>query len=163
MKTINLTQGKVALVDDEDFERLKKFKWYAIKNKKTFYAKRGVNMGKNKIKHFSMHKEIMGDFPLGMTNIDHKDKDGLNNQKNNLRFCTFSQNMRNRNKQSNNTSGYTGVTYFKKLKKWRAETHLNKKHISLGLYDNKIDAAKAYNEFAKEHHGEFAVLNDLSS
>ncbi len=162
MKTIKLTQGKFAFIDDEDFERVSKYKWYAVKNKKQFYVKRGENMGNNKIKHYSLHHEIMGKIPKGFTNIDHIDRNPLNNQKSNLRFCTFSQNMQNRRKQSNNSSGYNGVTWHKKSQKWRAETRFNKKHISLGLYVNIKDAAKAYNKFALEHHKEFAVLNEIN-
>jgi len=161
MKTIKLTRDKITLVDNDDYKELSKVKWFAAKNKKNFYAKRGINLGKNKIKHLSMHQVIMSKPPEDHLQIDHIDGNTLNNQRNNLRFCTQSENMRNRRKQSNNTSGYVGVTYHKQVKKWRAETHLNGKHISLGLYEDIIEAAKAYNKFAIENHKEFAVLNEI--
>lgn len=85
MKEIPLTQGKVALVDDEDCERLNQFKWYALKRPNTWYAVRNVWV-ENKRTAISMHREIM-DASRGQE-IDHKNGDGLYNLKVNLRFCT---------------------------------------------------------------------------
>lgn len=93
MKEIKLTQGKVVLVDDEDYEYLNQFKWYALKNHRTYYAQRVIQ--NNYIKRtLKMHRVIM-DTPCGLE-VDHIDGDGLNNQKCNLRNCTFAENRKNR-------------------------------------------------------------------
>ena len=155
MKEIKLTQDKIALVDDEDFEYLNQFKWYAGKSINTFYACR--RLGKTEIR---MHREIMKtqlENNIGKL-IDHKDGNGLNNQKNNLRTCTISENNKNRH-TINNSSGYLGVSLSKRRKKWLAQIKNNKKVIYLGYFKDKKDAAKAYNEAAIKYHGEFASPN----
>ena len=154
-KEIKLTQGKVAIVDDADFEYLNQFKWYANNN----YAVRCFTVSKNKVNRILMHREIMK-ISKGLI-IDHIDRNGLNNQKNNLRICTNSQNLMNRCKNINNTSGFKGVVYNKLDKKYRAKIYFNSKCISLGCYIDPKDAAKAYNEAALKYHGEFANLNKI--
>jgi len=161
MKRIKLTRGKYALVDDEDYGRLNKDKWYAEKNGKTFYAARNIRNSDGKRALSKMHRELMGN-PVGKL-IDHKDENGLNNQKYNLRVCTRSQNQMNRGKTKNNTSGYKGVSWHRRIKKWGAHIRANNKLKHLGYFDNKNDAAKAYNEAATEYHGEFAQLNKIPS
>ena len=143
MKEIKLTQDKIALVDDEDFEYLNQFKWYAVNYKNNFYSCRTLRQSKIK-----MHREIMKtqlENNIGKI-IDHIDGNGLNNQKYNLRTCTNAENCRNRH-SVNNSSGYLGVS--KRSKKWKAQISVNKKVICLGTFEDKKDAAKAYNEAAK--------------
>jgi len=156
MKEIKLTQDKIALVDDDDFEYLNQFKWCANKLRNTFYAIRTLK--KTKI---SMHREIMKtqlENNIGKI-IDHIDGYGLNNQKYNLRTCTSAENSRNRH-FVNNSSGYLGVFKIKsKKEKWKAQIVVNKKSIYLGIFKDKKDAAKAYNEAAIKYHGEFARPN----
>lgn len=106
-----------------------------------------------------LHRLIMN-APKGMS-IDHINGDKSDNRKSNLRICTNSENLRNRGSQSNNTSGYKGVSWSKELKKWRTQICINKKHIHVGLFKDKIEAAKAYNEAAIKYHGEFAKLNEI--
>lgn len=160
MKQIPLTQGQFALVDDEDYEILSKFKWHASKERRNWYALRRGNNDSNESRLFKMHRQI-----LGLTDskicIDHKDGNGLNNQKSNLRIATNSENQRNKKVQSNNKSGFKGVYFDKKLKKWRAVFNPNKKSIHIGCFHYPEDAARAYNEIAKKHYGEFARLNDV--
>ena len=154
MKTINLTQGKVALVDDEDFEELNKYKWFAFKNGNTFYALRSAKTINKKRKVIYMHR-VLANTPDGM-NTDHKDRDGLNNQKSNLRACTYAENCRNKLKAPNNTSGYKGVHFHKASQKWTAYLRVDKKAISFGYFDSKEMAHQAYVEGVKKHHKEFA-------
>jgi len=90
---------------------------------------------------------------------DHKNKDGLDNRKSNLRTCCKSQNMSNRKIQLNNTSGYKGVYWHKYARKWMASIKVNKKPIYLGLFVDPIEAALAYDKNAVEKFGEFADTN----
>jgi hypothetical protein len=152
MKEIPLTQGKVALVDDGEFEELNKYKWHVLWNGYSFYAVRSV--GKKTI---SMHRQIMGT-PKGM-DTDHRDMNTLNNQRFNLRICTGSQNMYNSGKRKNNTSGYKGVTFNKKKRKFQAQIRVPGKRFYLGLFTTPIKAAIAYDIAAKRLHGVFAQLN----
>lgn len=157
MKQILLTKGQFALVDDEDFEYLNQFKWCAVKGSNTYYAiKSGYNKGKNP--QIKMHRLIS---KLNDSNIlcDHKDNNGLNNQKENLRISNKSQNGMNRGPQKNGTSKYKGVSWFAKANKWMAKITLNRKQIYIGYFEDITDAAKAYDEKAKELFGEFAWLN----
>lgn len=158
MKEILLTKGMSSLVDDEDFEMLSKFKWYAEKTKSTHYAMcYFYNTDKNRKDHYRMHRKI-----LGCTNrtevIDHIDGNGLNNQKSNLRICTQAQNRLNSKKRLNNKSGFIGVSLFEN-KVYRARIHMNKKEYHLGYFKTAIEAAIHRDKIAKSMHGEFAVLN----
>ena len=154
-KKIPLTQGMFALVDDEDFKELSKHKWHIRKKKYTFYARARIEIDGNR-KLVYMHRIIM-DAPKDRQ-IDHKNGDGLDNQRSNLRFCTNGQNQHNRRK-GKGTSKYKGVHWLKDNKRWRASIGFNKKLINLGCYDNETDAAKAYDRKALELFGEFARTN----
>lgn len=161
MKEIKLTQGKVALVDDEDFEYLSQFNWsvFIPPNRKTCYAARGFTIGKNRRSTVRMHREIMKAPPS--MQVDHRDGNGLNNQKENLRVCTASQNRMNEGIRKDSTSGYRGVHWVKGKKKWKAVIVRNRKFYQLGYFPTKELGAAAYNEAAKEIFGEFAVLNKI--
>lgn len=159
MKLIPLTHEKFAQVDDDDFEYLNQFKWYAKKGKKTYYAARTGSM-KNKVagKNIFMHREII---KLTDSKIfgEHKDHNGLNNQRNNLREATCSEN--NKNKSSCGKYAFLGVSE-KKVGKYsycRATIKANGKYIHLGYFKTEIEAALKYNEAAKIYHKEFANLN----
>lgn len=149
MKEIKLTQGKVAIVDDEDYERINKHKWCCIGG----YAGRNING-----KHYYLHWEIIGKPKKGLE-IDHTNKNKLDNRKSNLRICNRSQNNRNVFTNKSNKSGYKGVIWLKQNKKWMAQITFNYKRIYLGLFTNKLDAAKAYNDAARRYHKEFSSLN----
>lgn len=154
MKEIRLTQGKVAMVDDGDFDYLNRFRWYAQKSKRTYYAIRKQN-GKSIL----MHRLILGiDDRKILT--DHRDHNGLNNQKINLRASTALQNACNKIPKINGTSKYLGVSWCRQTNKWQSHIR-HKKSKNLGRFDSEIDAAKAYNKAAIELHGEFANLNVL--
>lgn len=155
MKEIKLTQGKIALIDDEDFEELSRYKWCAKKNRKTFYAIRGIKKTNGKWTTLYMHRFILRE-SNSLVITDHKDENGLNNQKYNLRPCTASKNKMNRGKQANNTSGFKGVSWHKRMKKWKAEIEAKGKIFFLGLFLTPEEAYKAYCEAAQKHHKEFA-------
>jgi len=166
MKLIPLTQGLFAKVDDEDYEWLNQWKWLAKESDKGhFYACRNPprEKGKNRTM-IRMHNLIMG--VLEGNRVDHKDRDGLNNQRNNLRFSTPSQNSANTSVRVNKkSSNYFGVFKMKSYNKtyWKAAIKVNYKQVSLGTYpftaNGEVLAAKAYNEAAVKYKGEFAHIN----
>ncbi|MGG5541944.1 AP2 domain-containing protein [Burkholderia vietnamiensis] len=152
MKEIPLTKGFVALVDDEDFEALSKYRWHVTECGRNRYAERSVREGK-RVRKILMHREILQPHP-GM-HVDHRDGDGLNNQRANLREATRSQNQHNRGKSCNNTSGYKGVSRHSRDGSWAASISKDGKHINLGYYATPELAYGAYCRAAEELHGEF--------
>lgn len=155
MKKIKLTQGKFALVDDDDFERLNKYKWFAYNSRGKFYARRnGRNKETGKQYIIHMHRIILGKIPQEKE-VDHKDGNGLNNQRNNLRLANRFQNMQNRKLNRDNKSGHKGVLWHSRDHVWTATGRLNGKQTHLGYFKNILDAKKAYDKFAKENYGEF--------
>lgn len=156
MKKIPLTQDKIAFVDSKDFLALNKYKWYAKKDRKTFYAVRKSPTVDGTRNMIYMHMVIMKTSKGKQT--DHIDGNGLNNQRKNLRVCTSAENCRNSGKQVNNKSGYKGVSWFKSNKKWVAEIKVDKKRIYLGSFDDKLLAYAAYCRACIKYHGKFAKL-----
>ena len=136
-------------VSDDDYDELNKYSWSKRVSCSKVYAVSFING-----KHVYMHR-----FILGLTDkniyVDHKDHDGLNNQRENLRISNSSTNQKN--KRPYGSSKYLGVNWH--ITKWRAAINNNGKQIYIGVYDNEIEAAKAYDKFAKKYHGEFANLN----
>jgi len=155
-KEIPLTQGKTAIVDDDMYEYLNQWKWCAHKHRSTFYAVRGVKLRPFQ-KIIKMHRLILND-PIGLL-IDHQDGNGLNNTRENLRICTNVENLRNRGRQTNNKSGFKGVSWNKNKQKYHARIKAQGKYVHIGYYDNPIDAAKAYDEAAMKYFWEFARTN----
>ncbi len=160
MKQIPLTQNKFALVDDEDYQELSLFKWCAVRRRTTWYAVRGGSRDESgKQKSFLMHRAILGLKKGDKLESDHRDHNGLNNRRSNLRLCTHSQNCMNRKLQKDVTSKYKGVCWNKKRNKWTAEIRKDGKKHYLGCFDSEIEAAKVYDKRATELFGEFAYLN----
>jgi hypothetical protein len=158
MKRIALTRGKVALVDDADFEWLRQWKWHALNphpGTETWYAYRATH-GKPR-RFLLMHREILGT-PNGLL-TDHRDRNGLNNQRSNLRVANYTQNVCNRGMMRTNTSGFIGVFWSDSCKKWKASIENNGTQQHLGVFIDKEDAARAYDASALRLRGEFAVLN----
>ena len=155
MKELILTQGYVAYVDDEDYPLLSRYKWRVNKGKWGIYAQANVD-GMEVV----LHRFILG-APFDME-VDHKDHNGLNNVKDNLRLCTSSQNKQNTRIRIDNKLGYKGVYFNTKEKKYYAmikppET----KRLFLGGFDTAVEAARAYNVAAEMYFGEFAFLNTI--
>lgn len=158
MKEIVLSQGKVASVDDDDFEYLSQWKWHARKGKNTFYAARNTSRKNPPKIVVLMHRAILN--LKNTTDIaDHIDRNGLNNCKSNLRIATGTQNNANATSAKNSTSKYLGVYWYKTRNKWKSEITKNRKNICLGYFPTEEDAAFAYNQAAIIYHGEFANLN----
>jgi len=156
MKEIQLTQGKVAQVDDEDYEFLNQWKWCAAKSGNTFYAIRTmINNGNRRTTR--MHRLILN-APIGI-DVDHRDCYGLNNQRYNLRFCTMPQNQMNQRPCANASSIFKGVSWSKKGKVWVSYIYNNYKRFHLGSFKSEIEAAKKYDEAAFNFFGEFARTN----
>jgi len=163
MREIKLSQGKVALVDDEDFESLNTHKWFALKIRNTFYAVRSRWVNGKQQSPVLMHREILCLIDPKVK-TDHKDHNGLNNQRENIRPCTNQENMRNCSRRKSNTSGYKGVCYHKRDKAWRAQIRtIDGKYKTIGSFSSPLEAAIAYNKSAIIHHGKFAHLNNLDS
>lgn len=157
MKEIKLSNGKVALVDDEDFEWLNQWKWSASIQGRHFYAVRAIQKEYVRTKIY-MHRFIMDALPGDF--IDHIDRDPLNNQRNNLRTCTWAENQRNKSRKNNSKSKYIGV-HPVPSGKWIAQMTHNGKHQFIGTYKSEEDAAVAYNEMKIKLHGEFCNLNTI--
>jgi len=160
MKEIELSKGYITLVDDEDFEYLNQWKWLSLVRNNCSYAIRREKVN-GKIKVILMHNLIMP-CRKGVL-IDHKDRNSLNNQKLNLRFCNHKQNCANRTPcgKSKYLGVYISIYVGKKHKtiSYRADITISRKTVHLGRHRSEIDAAKAYDKAAKIHHGEFANLN----
>ena len=155
MKEISLTQNKVALVDDEDFEWLNQFKWYACWSGWVWYAIRKSPILDGKRITILMHREIMN-APNGVP-VDHRNSNGLDNRRENVRLCTNQQNMHNRKKANrNNKLGIKGVCWHRNTKKFRSQINLNGKKIHLGLFNVLGDADSAYRKAEEKYFGEFA-------
>uniref|UniRef100_A0A6M3JCL7 Putative homing endonuclease n=1 Tax=viral metagenome TaxID=1070528 RepID=A0A6M3JCL7_9ZZZZ len=158
MKEIQLSQGKVALVDDADYEWLNQWKWYAERHRGyLFYAARNSPM----VNSCPRTRIYMHWLVLGAKGGDHKDGNGLNNQRGNLRGCTHRQNSMNTRPQTGGASIYKGVVRERKSKihPWRAQIMVQGKNAHLGCYATEGEAALVYNQKAAEIFGEFARLN----
>jgi hypothetical protein len=161
IRLIPLTKNKFAIVDAEDYERLKDFNWSAKAGTNTYYAVRCASVADKTDKHrIWMHNEIMR-VPEGKI-VDHFNHNGLDNRKANLRIATRGQNTCNCGKRKGCSSKYRGVCFHKNRrgrKPWDGYINVNGKRISLGRFKTEEEAAKAYDAAAKKYHGEFAKLN----
>lgn len=151
MVELELTQGYVTVLDKEDLHLVSNHKW-SLHNAsdKNLYAISGED-GKNNL----MHRVILGITDPNIK-IDHRDGDGLNNRRMNLRICTMSQNQWNVGIRQDNTSGFKGVSKHKSSGKWRARITAHNKVHYLGHYKTPEEAYAAYCSAALELHGEFA-------
>jgi hypothetical protein len=159
-RRIPLTQGKFAIVDPGDYERLAQYKWFAVRYERGFYAVRAVKAkdGRGRQKNVRMHREILG-VPEGKI-IDHINHNGLDNRRANLRVATRRQNAWNKRKQRTRCSSkYKGVTWLKREGKWQARIVCKGRSMFIGYFADEKAAARAYDAKAGELFGEYAAMN----
>lgn len=155
MKEIRLSNGEIALVSDEDYDFLNQWSW----SKNSKHVVRGTSS--NYVQEcITMHQEVaqrMGMQDVG--EIDHKDRNRLNNQRENLRPATRSQNQANAGLRKDSTSSFKGVSFHVRLNKWQARLQRGKTRLHLGYFSTPEKAAQAYDRAARRHFGEFARTN----
>jgi hypothetical protein len=152
-RLIELSFGKFSVIDAEDYDRVSQYNWCSVKMGQNWYAKAFRTDGT----HLSMHR-LITNAPKHLV-VDHRDHNGLNNQKSNLRLCTPSQNQHNARPNPGGSSRHKGVYREKKTKKYRATIGHRSKRYHIGCFDNEDDAGRAYDRKAIELFGEFAYLN----
>ena len=160
MIEIPLTRGLVSLVENDDYEEyelLSLLSWRAKPSRNTFYAIADTKEGAKDRKVIRMHRLILG-APPGIQ-VDHENGNGLDNRRSNLRFATHAENMHNKPLSIRNTSGYKGVGWSQREGKWRSRLILGSRELHLGYFNDVVEAARAWDEAAMIHHGEFANLN----
>ena len=157
---ITTSSGYEALIDDEDWDKIKDFAWHINKRGTNLYVV-SSKFKNGKRENYKLHRLLLS-APPGMQ-VDHIDGNSLNNHKSNLRLCTNQQNTCNSKKSfaGNPSSQYKGVCFYKKHKKWKSQIMFNYKQINLGLFSTELEAAIAYNNAAVRLHGEFARINKL--
>jgi len=160
MPTYNLRNGTTE-IDQEDWDWITKEYGSQRINDNGYVVVQKITDGKNKI--FRVHRLIMG--ALKGQEVDHINRIRTDNRRENLRICTVAENRRNSGHRKHNTSGYRGVNYFtneqKRQKRWNAYIRIDGKRKNLGYFHTAIEAARKYDEMAKIHYGEFAVLNGV--
>ena len=158
MKEIELTYGKATQVDDDVYEELKIYNWYAVEGQSTWYAARWDSIACRPI---YMHRQILSCKKKEIG--DHKDGNGLNNQGDNLRKCSGTQNNANQGSHKGSTSKYRGVRHVPQCSRrpWISSIQCQGKWQVLGYFTTEFEAALAYNQKAIELFGEFARLNEI--
>lgn len=156
-RKLPLTRGCYALVDAEDYQRLSAFLWHYHKDKNALTPYAAASGGPNGTV-IRMHR-FLKDVSDRLRYVDHRDGNGLNNRKRNLRVCPPHRNSANRRKNKNNTSGFRGVFYNKRRNRYVASICAQRKAITIGYYKTAIEAARARDLAAIQMHGDFAVLN----
>lgn len=147
---------KIILIDDEDYELFCSHNWHFVKGRNTFYLYTNIIKDKKR-KTVALHQIILT-CPKDMC-IDHIDRNGLNNQRSNLRVCNRSENQCNQFKRKNTSSQYRGVSWNKYQQRWECYINKDQKRTFIGKFKSEVEAARKWDEYAKKIHGEFARLN----
>jgi hypothetical protein len=166
MKEVSLAGGMVAFVDDEDFAITNQYSWHTLqcKHSRIVYAVATDTRTKPR-KTIYLHRLVLG--APDETNVDHKNRNGLDCQRNNLRLATGSQNQQNMAKcrtfrGMQPSSHFKGVTWDKSRKVWKAKGKLNGRTTNIGRFESETEAALAYNLFAIKYYGSFSRLNSIT-
>jgi hypothetical protein len=158
MKTVQLNgklaAGRVAVIDDEDFDLVSQFKWHVTFTKSSGPYAASCSKINGAWKTFSMHK-LITDWPL----TDHEDGDGLNNQRSNLRPATNGQNGANMKVKAAKSSQYKGVSWRRDRNKWQAAIKIDRRQRNLGFFTDELEAARAYDRAARDAWGPYARVN----
>lgn len=146
MTKIQLSKTKYTIIDDEDYDRVSRYNW-------------SYNSGYARClsRNIYLHRLILN--PPNDKQIDHINHNTLDNRKNNLRICSGAENCKNTNSHKDSVSRFKGVCFDKQTKKWQSQIYINGYQVKIGRFDNEIDAARAYDDLASEHFGEFAKFN----
>lgn len=154
MTEVPLSNGLVAVIDDEDAAAVLAYRWHAQPRRHTTYAYRCFVNAEKKWSTQALHK-----FLTGYAVTDHVNGDGLDNRRANLRAATTPENGRNRRRGDNNTSGYKGVSLQRSSGRWVAHLQSEVRRLHLGRFSTPEEAARAYDEAARELYGDYAALN----
>lgn len=161
MKTIKLTQGYAALIDDTDYDGVSAYKWRALvdRRRSKVYAVRKTHGSHSSRKSLSMHREILGVTDPAVK-VDHRNGDSLDNRRENLRKCVVGENNANSHKRRDGLSSkYKGVCWHKRDQRFQASIRLRGRTIYLGKFLGEVEAARAYDDAARTAFGEFAQCN----
>lgn len=153
---IPLTKGFVAMIDLDDYQDISRFNWHAQINRNTVYALRSYKDENGVWRKELMHRRIL----KMVDRVDHRNHNGLDNRRTNLRQASKSQNQYNRSgRRKDNTSGFQGVSWNSRDLVWQAKAAADGVNYALGSYSSAEEAARAYDDFVSHRHGEFAYLN----
>jgi hypothetical protein len=162
MREIQLSKDKIAIVINRDFARISAHKWYALFRDGSWHAARTLKTGGIK-RTVYMHHEVAR-VPSAVM-IDHRNRNGLDNRRGNLRKCTKADNARNSHRRiRNKTSAFKGVSLYRARvaaigRPWRATITVDGKQIYLGWHATEVEAATSYDEAARRYFGKFACTN----
>ena len=150
--------GLFSLVDPTDYDAVSSYRWYPSRHKHTFYAATRVTIGKQRV-HILMHRLILGAYPG--QDVDHKNHNGLDNQRDNIHLCSRAENLCNQGPRPGVHSGFKGVWMQARRKTWVASIWHGGRYIHLGSFADKLSAAIAYNQAASRLRGKSAQLNSI--
>jgi hypothetical protein len=156
VKYIDLGHGRSAAVDDADYDRLSVHKWWAMKIRNVWYACRSFRENGKK-RWRSMHREVLGLTTNDRVSVDHRDGNGLNNSRDNIRICTHAQNSWNVKNRGVGQSGVRGVRFEPRGHGWRVQIQTNGKRRSVGTFRTREEASAAYEAAIVAERGEFAT------